>query len=179
MARKSPPAPCPQVILVAIRPARLSAQKTPLAPGSVHFPAYHLLLLIGRLRHDAHQLVDLVNGRLQVSGRGFPVGRSLALCSPEGAASNSVGEKSQPCQHLLRFAASQRSSGWGDDGRPAATDEANRQNLPAIVEPSRAEKCNGVQSRIADIMESASAASSARPPLDGTKTILGSPMTHA
>src|SRR5271167_3234499 len=22
------------------------------------------------------------------------------------------------------------SSGWGDDGRPAATDEANRQNLP-------------------------------------------------
>jgi hypothetical protein len=35
----------------------------------------------------------------------------------------------------------------------------------------------GVQSRIADIMESASAAASARPPLDRTKTILGSPMT--
>ena len=48
---------------------------------------------------------------------------------------------------------------------------------PAIAEPSRAEKCNGVQSRIAAIMESASAASSARPPLDRTKTILGSPMT--
>ena len=43
---------------------------------------------------------------------------------------------------------------------------------PAIAAPSRAEKYNGVQSRIADIMESASAASSARPPLDRTKTIL-------
>ena len=48
---------------------------------------------------------------------------------------------------------------------------------PAIAAPSRAEKCNGVQSRIAALMESASAASSARPPLDRTKTILGSPMT--
>jgi hypothetical protein len=42
---------------------------------------------------------------------------------------------------------------------------------PAIAAPSRAEKGNGVQSRIAAIMEPASAASSARPPLDRTKTI--------
>ena len=48
---------------------------------------------------------------------------------------------------------------------------------PAIAEPSRAEKCNGVQSRIAAIIEAASAESSARPPLDRAKTILGSPMT--
>ena len=48
---------------------------------------------------------------------------------------------------------------------------------PAIAEPSRAEKRSGVQSRIAAIIESASAASWARPPLDRTKTILGSPMT--
>ena len=69
------------------------------------------------------------------------------------------------------------SSGWGDDGCPAATDEANRQNLPAIAAPSRAEKCNGVQSRIAVLMELANAALLARPPLDRTKTIVGSPMT--
>jgi hypothetical protein len=36
---------------------------------------------------------------------------------------------------------------------------------PAIAERSRAEKCSGVQSRIAVSMEWASAASSARPPL--------------
>jgi hypothetical protein len=48
---------------------------------------------------------------------------------------------------------------------------------PAIAEPSREEKCKGVQSRIAAFMESASAESSARPPLDCAKTILGSPMT--
>ena len=48
---------------------------------------------------------------------------------------------------------------------------------PAIAEPSRAEKGNGEQSRIAAIMERASAASSAGPPLDRTKTIFGSPMT--
>src|SRR5271165_5136751 len=46
---------------------------------------------------------------------------------------------------------------------------------PAIAEPSRAEKLSGVQSLIAVIMERASAASSAWPPLDRTKTIFGSP----
>ena len=44
---------------------------------------------------------------------------------------------------------------------------------PAIAEPSRAEKCKGVQSRTAVTMEWASAASSARPRLDCTNTILG------
>jgi hypothetical protein len=43
---------------------------------------------------------------------------------------------------------------------------------PAIAAPSRAEKCNGVQSRIAAIMERASAASSAGPAPDRTKTNL-------
>ena len=48
---------------------------------------------------------------------------------------------------------------------------------PAIAEPSSPEKCNGVQARIAFSMDRASAESSARPPLECTKTMRGSSMT--
>ena len=46
-------------------------------------------------------------------------------------------------------------------------DERGSQSIPSTVaEPSRVEKCNGVQSRTASIMESARAPSSGGMPLD-------------